>query len=150
MEIGMEYFAWVGRCVVVLALIGMVGCTAVENPSPPPLERIAVTGFSSVAGDWEGRMVRSPPTRSRHDDWVHLNIQSDGEFHFEAYSTIGVFSGTGVFTLEDGTLLATSEVGKLAARLYRHVGTDDHVIKAEGTWRNGTAYRAELTPARRR
>ena len=143
-------FAWMGRGVVVLVLIGMVGCTAVDHPSPPPLERIAVTDFSNVAGDWEGRMVRSPPTRSRHDDWVHLKIQPDGAFHFEAYRTIGVFSGTGVFTLEDGTLLATSERGKITARLYRHAGTDDRVVKAEGTSRDGITYRAELTPAGRR
>jgi hypothetical protein len=134
----------------VLLLIGMAGCTAVERPSLPPLEQIAVTDFSSVAGDWEGRMVRSPPTRSSHDDWVHLTIQPDGAFHFKAYRTIGVFSGTGVFTLEDGALLVTSDRGNITARLYRHAGTDDRVIQADGTSRAGVTYRAELTPARRR
>jgi hypothetical protein len=126
----------------------MVGCTAVERTPPPPLEQVVVADFSSVAGDWEGLMVQTPP--ARYDNWVHLKIQPDGGFHFEAYRTIGVFSGTGVFTLENGTLLTSSEKGRVTARLYRHSGQNDRVMKAEGTAGDGITYHAELTPSRRR
>jgi hypothetical protein len=114
------------------------------------LERIAVSDFNSVAGDWEGLMEQTPPARSRYDNWVHLKIQPDGAFHFEAYRTIGVFSGSGVFTLEDGTLLASSEKGNLTAQLYRHAGRNDRIVKAEGTSGDGITYHAELTRSRRR
>jgi hypothetical protein len=134
--------------VIVVALMAVVGCTAVEHPPPPPLERIAVADFNSVAGDWEGLMVQTPA--SRYDNWVRLKIQPDGAFHFEAYRTIGVFSGDGVFTLEDGTLSAASEKGKIIAQLYRHAGKNDRLIKAEGTSGDGITYHAELTRARRR
>ncbi|HJR76398.1 MAG TPA: hypothetical protein VJ805_05465 [Nitrospiraceae bacterium] len=136
--------------VIGFALVGLVGCTTVEQPTPPPLERIAISDFNSVAGDWEGLVKRSPPTRSRYDDWVHLKIQPDGAFHFEAYRTIGVFRTTGVFTLEDGMLLANSEKGKITAQLYRHAGKNDRVVRAEGTSRDGITYHADLTPSRRR
>jgi hypothetical protein len=142
-------FAQIRGCVIVFALVGFVGCTTVEHPAPP-LERIAVSDFNSVAGDWEGLMEQSPPTRSRYDNWVRLKIQPDGAFHFEAYRTIGVFRGTGVFRLEDGTLLANSENGKITAQLYRHAGKNDRVVRAEGTSGDGITYRAELTRSRRR
>lgn len=147
MEIGTRFGQARGG-VFVFTLVAIVGCTAVEHTPPPPLERIAVSDFDSVAGDWEGLMVQTPP--SRYDNWVHLKIQPDGTFHFEAYRTIGVFSRTGVFTLEDGTLLATSEKGNITARLYRHAGKNDRIVKAEGTSGDGITYRAQLTPSRRR
>ena len=143
-------FAQIYGSVIILVLVAVVGCTAVDRPAPPPLERIAVSDFNSVAGDWEGLMEQVPPTRSRYDNWVHLKIQPDGAFHFEAYRTIGVFSGEGVFTLEDGTLLASSEKGKISAQLYRHAGRNDRVVRAEGTSGDGITYHAELTRARRR
>lgn len=149
MEIGMRMrLVQISEVAVVFALVAVVGCTAVEHPAPPPLERIPVSDFTSVAGDWEGLMVQTPPTR--YDNWVHLKIQPDGAFHFEAYRTIGVFSGTGVFTLEDGTLLADSAKGKITAQLYRHAGKNDRIVKAQGTSGDGITYHAELTPSRRR
>lgn len=141
-------FAQIRGRVIVFVLVGTIGCTAVEHPPPPPLEQIAVTDLSSVAGNWEGLMVQTPP--ARYDNWVRLKIEPDGAFHFEAYRTIGVFSRTGVFTLEDGTLLAKSEKGSITARLYRHAGKNDRIVKAEGTSGDGITYHAELTPARRR
>jgi hypothetical protein len=112
------------------------------------LEPIAVTDFSSVAGDWEGLMEQTPP--ARYDNWVPLKIQPDGAFHFEAYRTMGVFSRSDTFHLEDGTLVATSEKGRVTAKLYRHAGKNDRVVKTEGTVGDGITYHAELTPSRRR
>jgi hypothetical protein len=147
MGIGMT-FAQIPGSLIAFALMAVIGCTAVERPAPPPLERIAVTDFSSVAGDWEGLMVQTPA--SRYDNWVRLKIQPDGAFHFEAYRTIGVFAGDGVFTLQEGTLLAESEKGRITALLYRHAGKNDRLLRAEGTSGDGITYHAELTRARRR
>jgi hypothetical protein len=147
MGIGMT-FAQIPGSVIVFALMAVIGCTAVEHPAPPPLERIAVTDFNNVAGDWEGLMVQTPA--SRYDNWVRLKIQPDGAFHFEAYRTIGVFAGEGVFTLQGGTLLAESEKGRITAELYRHAGKNDRLMRAEGTSGDGITYHAELARARRR
>ena len=141
-------FAQISGSVIVFALMAVIGCTAVEHPAPPPLERIGVADFNSVAGDWEGLMVQTPA--SRYDNWVRLKIQPDGAFHFEAYRTIGVFAGDGVFTLDEGTLLAQSEKGHITAQLYRHPGKNDRLLRAEGTSGDGITYHAELTRARRR
>ncbi len=139
------------QCVVFLvAGCFTVACSTVESPPSVPLEPIPIADFNSVAGNWEGLMVQSPPARSRYDNWVHLKIQEDGTFHFETVRTIGVFSGSGQFTLEDGSLRAKSERGSLAARLHRHVGQNDRILKAEGGSGDGITYHAELTPARRR
>ena len=62
----------------------------------------------------------------------------------------GYSAVAGIFTLEDGTLLAKSEKGRITARLYRHAGQNDRVLKAEGGSGDGITYHAELTPARRR
>ena len=110
---------------------------------PPPLEPIPVTDIKTAAGTWEGIMVRSPANRS--DDWVTLRIQEDGTYRFESIRTIGVFSGSGRFTLEDGTLIARSARGTITAQLHRHVGQNDHVLQAKGTTSDGITYRAQLT-----
>ena len=139
------------QCIVLLVTsCVMVACSTVEHPPSAPLEPISIVDFKSVAGNWEGLMVQSPPVRSRYQNWVHLKIQEDGTFHFEAFRTIGVFSGSGQFTLEDGTLLAKSEKGRITARLHRHAGQNDRVLKAEGGSGDGITYQAELTPARHR
>ena len=145
-------FSSMMQCLVLIAAIGqaLTACSTVEQAPASPLEEVAVTDFHNVAGNWEGVLVQSPPARSRYDDWVRLNIKEDGTFHFETYRTIGVFSASGLFTLEHGTLLAKSEKGKLSARLYRHAGQRDRLLKAEGTSGDGITYNAELTPARRR
>ena len=118
-------------------------CSLLDRPPSPPLEPIPVTDIKAAAGTWEGIMVRSPATRS--DDWVTLKIQEDGTYHLKSIRTIGVFSGSGRFTLEDGTLVARSARGTVTAQLHRHVGQDDHVLQAEGTTSDGLTYRAQLT-----
>ena len=150
-QTGMKFSRMMQRLVLVAAIgHAMAACTTVEQAPALPLEQVAVTEFNSVAGNWEGVLVQSPPVRSKYDNWVRLTIKEDGTFHFEAYRTIGVFSGGGLFTLEQGTLLAKSEKGRVSARLYRHAGQHDRLLKAEGTSGDGITYHADLTPARRR
>ncbi len=145
-------FSGMMQGLVLIAAIGqaLTACSTVEQAPASPLEEVAVTDFHNVAGNWEGVLVQSPPARSRYDDWVRLTIKEDGAFHFEAYRTIGVFSGAGQFTLDQGALLAKSEKGRISARLYRHAGQRDRRLKAEGTSGDGITYYADLTPARRR
>ena len=144
----MKNFVRVVQGVVLLAAIatGIVACSTVEQPLSARLEPIPVMDFSGVAGEWEGILVRAPS--SRPDDWVHLRIQEDGTYHFEAFRTIGVFSGHGRFAVEDGTLAAKSEKGTISLQLYRHAGMDDRILKAEGRSHDGVTYHAELTPKR--
>ncbi len=84
------------QCVVfLLAGCFTVACSTVESPPSAPLEPIPIADFNSVAGNWEGLMVQSPPARSRYDNWVHLKIQEDGTFHLKqsgpsGYSAVAV------------------------------------------------------------
>ena len=152
-ETRMQKFSRVMQGLLLVAALGhaMAACSTVEQAPAAPSELVAVTDFTSVAGQWEGLLVRSPPVRSRNDDWVKLHITEDGTFRFEAYRTIGAFTGAGQFTLDQGTLLAKSEKGgRIAARLYRHAGQSDRLLKVEGTSGDGITYYADLTPARRR
>ncbi|MBX3300997.1 MAG: hypothetical protein KF693_02150 [Nitrospira sp.] len=130
--------------IVAVLCCSMSACSLLGRPPSLPLEHIPVTDIKAAAGTWEGIMVRSPATRS--DDWVTLRIQEDGMYQFESVRTIGVFSGSGQFILEDGKLVARSARGMVTAQLHRHVGQDDHVLKAEGTTGDGLTYRAQLTP----
>jgi hypothetical protein len=102
---------------------------------------------SSVAGDWEGILVQYPA--SRHDDWIRVHIQEDGTYRFEVLRTIGVFSGQGRFSVEDGALSAKSEKGTINVQLYRHSGKDDRILKNKAQSSDGITYLAELTPKRR-
>lgn len=145
----MTKFVRVVKRLLLLAVIahGVAACSTAEHPPSVPLEPIPVMDLNSVAGDWEGIMVQVPA--SRYDDWVQLHIQEDGTYHFEAFRTIGVFSGHGRFAVEDGMLSARSEKGTISLQLHRHSGKEDRILKAKGRSIDGVTYFAELTPKRR-
>lgn len=146
----MGNFARAAQGVVLMAAIGsgVIACSPVERPGASPLEPISIADLSSVAGTWEGLLVQSPP--SRRDDWVRLTIQQDGAYHFEAVRTIGVFTGNGKFSVENGKLIARSEKGTISLQLHRHADKDDRVLRGEGRSGEGMTYHADLTPARGR
>ncbi len=132
--------------IVSVFFCGASACSSVDRSPAPPLEPISVTDIKAVAGTWEGIMVRSPAIRS--NDWVTLTIEEDGMFQFTSLRTIGIFSGDGQFTVEEGKLIARSERGQIAAQLHRYVGQDNRVLIAEGTAGDGLRYRAQLRPKR--
>lgn len=144
----MGTFARVVQGIIVMVAIGSItfACSTGERPGTSSLEPISITDVSSVAGMWEGLLEEVPP--SRRDDWVRLRIQQDGTYHFQAVRTIGIFSGNGKFTVENGTLIANTDKGTIHLQLYHHPGKDDRVLKGEGRSANGMTYRGELTPTR--
>jgi hypothetical protein len=146
MEIAMKKFIRVAQGLVLLVVIAevVVACSTAEHPPSAPLELIPIMEVSSVAGDWEGILVQY-----RHDDWIRVHIQEDGTYRFEVLRTIGVFSGQGRFSVEDGALTAKSEKGTINMQLYHHSGKDDRILKNKAQSNDGVTYLADLTPKRR-
>jgi hypothetical protein len=83
-----------------------------------------------------------PPTK--RDDWAALVIDPDGTFRFASVRTIGVLSGGGQFTLNNGHVVASSERGSIDASLYE---ADQHrLLRAKARAADGTEYIVELRP----
>ena len=105
----------------------------------------AITDIKSIAGKWEGIMIRTP--RSRNDDWVNVSIQDSGDYEFASYREIGVFSGKGTLTVKDGKATAQGERGSVAVQLFTDKTKGQSMLKAEGKGKDGISYRAELKKA---
>lgn len=103
-----------------------------------------ILDFKSVAGNWEGLMIQAPQPRS--ENGVRVHIREDGTFQFFSYRTIGVFSGNGSLTLDNGTLTAQTDRGRMTLSLY--MANDQRMLKGEGVSDDGLKYSAELTPAK--
>lgn len=101
-----------------------------------------ITDIKSIAGKWEGIMIRSP--KSRTDDWVNVSIQDNGDYEFASYRTIGVFSGKGNLAVKDGKAMAQSERGSVTIQLLTDKTKGQSMLKAEGKGKDGISYRAEL------
>ena len=75
-----------------------------------------ITDIKSIAGKWEGIMIRTP--KSKTDDWVNMSIQDNGDYEFASYRTIGVFSGKGNLAVKRWQKLwRRSEKGSLTMQL---------------------------------
>lgn len=105
----------------------------------------AITDIKSIAGKWEGIMIRTP--RSRNDDWVNVSIQDNGDYEFASYRTIGVFSGKGNLAAKDGKAMAQGETGSVTLQLFTNKTKGQFMLKAEGKGKDGISYRADLKKA---
>lgn len=119
------------------------GCQSAEVApkqqwSPQPIE-----SFGSVAGKWDGLLVRSPKVRG--DDWLRVTIADDGQYEFASYRTAGMFSGRGQFTLTEGKLTVTTERGTASGSLY--VSDNLRMLRMSGVMEDGTKYAAQLQPS---
>ncbi|MGQ0810276.1 MAG: hypothetical protein ACT4OO_03510 [Nitrospiraceae bacterium] len=135
-------FAGLFWLLILLAWIG--GCTGPAPTAAPQRTAVPISDFRTIAGKWEGLMIREP--RSRREDWVRVTIQEDGRFDFTSYRTIGVFSGSGQFSLNEGKVTAHEERGTLTCTLYESHGR--RLLEVTGVAKDGLQYSAELTPAR--
>jgi hypothetical protein len=106
--------------------------------------QVPIADVSDVAGKWDGLMRRIPP--DRRDDWVTVAIAPDGRYEFSSLRTIGIFTGHGDFSLNDGKLQSKSERGTVEAVLYQ--AGDQRMLKAKGRAADGTEYTAEVKPAK--
>jgi hypothetical protein len=127
---------------IITAVSLMVACSSTAPRETRQWQPTAVTDFKSVAGKWEGLLVRNP--RTRDDDWVTLVIGDTGAFDFASFRTIGVFAGKGTLALTDGNLSAKSEGGQMTLQLYVDPGSSDRMLKADGRDSGGFTYSAEL------
>ena len=130
-----------------LALVGLVmshGCQTTEPSAQPQWAQTPIGDVADVAGKWDGLMRRIPP--DRRDDWVTVTIAPDGRYEFSSLRTIGIFTGHGEFSVNDGKLLSKSERGTVEAVLYQAAG--QRMLKAKGRAADGTEYTAEVKPAK--
>ena len=107
----------------------------------------AITDIKSIAGKWEGIMIRTP--KAKNDDWVNINIQDNGDYEFASYREIGVFSGKGNLTVKDGKAVGQSERGSVTLQLLTDKTGGQSMLRAESKGKDGINYRAELKPSKK-
>jgi hypothetical protein len=128
---------------IIIAVQAIVACSPTAPRETRQWQQTAIGDFKSVAGTWEGLMVRNP--RTRDDDWVRFVIRETGAYEFASPRLIGVFSGKGNFALTDGKLSAKSDKGgQITMQLYRDPGSNEHMLKADGKDSGGFTYSADL------
>ena len=136
----MQYLQISGFIIALQAALACGGFTAGEKAQWSPTE---ITDFKSIAGKWEGLLIRTPTAKD--DDWVNVSIQDNGDYEFVSYRTIGVFSGKGKLTVKDGKAVTQNEKGSLTMQLFTDKTKGQSMLKAESKGKDGIDYRAELT-----
>jgi hypothetical protein len=129
--------------VIIAAAQMIIGCGLMGPPERRQLQPATVTDFKSVAGKWEGLMVRNP--RTHDDDWVTFTISDTGAYEFVSYRMIGVFAGKGKLVLSDGKLSAKSEKGgQMTLQLFTDSGSPERMLRAVAKDGEGLQYWADL------
>ena len=129
--------------IIVIAVNLMIACSSTTPTETRQWQPAPVTDFKSVAGKWEGLLIRNP--REREDDWLTLIIGDTGTVEFVSYRTIGVFSGKGMLVLTDGKLSAKSEKGgQMTLQLYVDPGSNERMLKVDARDSGGFTYNADL------
>jgi|SRR5262245_52939087 len=105
------------------------------------LTAVPITDFKMVAGKWGGLVTG---ISAQHDDWIDLTIMPDGKYDFGIYRTIGVFEGSGTFTLSDGKLQSRGDRGSAVYTLLQS-GTR-RVLQVQGALFDGRQVSARLNP----
>jgi hypothetical protein len=128
---------------LIIAATLMVACSSIGSKEVRQWEPSPATDFKSVAGKWEGLLVRNP--RTPDDDWVTLVISDTGGYEFASYRTVGVFAGKGKLSLTDGKLSAKSEKGgQMTLQPYVDRASSDRMLKVDAKDSGGYTYSAEL------
>lgn len=128
---------------IITAVHLMVACSSMAPTETRQWQPTPATDFKSVAGKWEGLMIRNP--RTRDDDWVTFMIGDTGTYEFVSYRLIGVFAGKGKLVLADGKLSAKSEKGgQMTLQLFVDPGSSERMLKADAKDSEGFTYAADL------
>jgi hypothetical protein len=131
---------------VIVAMQAMVACSFLAPKETRQLQPASVSDFKSVAGKWQGLLVRNP--RDRDDDWVTLVIGEAGTYEFASYRMIGVFAGKGKLVLADGKLSAKSDKGgQIMLQLYADSESPERILRVEARDSGGYHYWADLKRA---
>jgi hypothetical protein len=129
--------------VVIIAVQVIAACSSTDPKETRRWQPATVADFKSVAGKWEGLLVRNP--RTRDDDWVTVAISETGTYEFVSYREIGVFAGKGKLVLTDGKLSAKSEKGgQMTLQLLADSGSPERILRAEAKDSEGFHYWADL------
>src|SRR5262245_46253237 len=131
---------------IIIAVHVVVGCGATDSKDARQWRPTTITDFKSIAGRWEGLLVRNP--RTRDDDWVTVVISDTGAYEFASYRMIGVFAGKGQLVLTDGKLSAKSERGgQMTVQLYADSGSSERMLRVEGRDSDNFHYWSDLKRA---
>lgn len=122
-----------------------LSCATPDHPDMPAWAPLPISDLKSVAGAWDG--ILTSRVGMRRDDWLQLRIAEDGTYEFATYRPIGVLSGKGTFTVDNGKLVIETERGRITCSLYQ--ANDRRMLKTEATSKDGATYSAELAPVRR-
>src|SRR4029453_3931214 len=82
---------------IIIAVHVVVACSATDPKDTRQWRPTTIADFKSVAGKWQGLLVRNP--RTRDDDWVTFVISETGAYEFPSYRMIGGFAGKGRLVL---------------------------------------------------
>jgi hypothetical protein len=140
-----KFVRFLQLCALVIGVQAVLVSDLLAASAKVQLSPTAITDIKTVAGKWEGIMIRTP--RSRNDDWVNVSIQDSGDYEFASYREIGVFSGKGTLTLKDGKAVSQGEKGSVTVQLFTDKAKGQSMLKAEGKGKDGVSYRAELKKA---
>ena len=125
---------------VLSAIMSLDACTALQAPEQPPASPIMISDIKTVAGKWEGMVIREPFQR----DWSELTIYEDGRFEYVSHrSYLGIAKGGGMLKLSDGKLTAETERGHVTYVLGERDGR--RVLLVDALSKQGLRYSAELT-----
>jgi hypothetical protein len=132
---------------IVATMIAMhlfVACSSTDMKETRQWQPATITDFKSVAGKWEGLLVRDP--RTPNDDWVTFIIGDTGAYEFVSPRLIGVFSGKGQLSVSDGKLVAKSEKGgQMTLQLYTDAGgSGERILRTNAKDGQGFTYTADL------
>ena len=131
---------------IIIAVQVMVACSLMAPKETRQWQPIAIADFKSVAGKWEGLLVRNP--RTRDDDWVTFVIGETGTYEFVSYRMIGVFAGKGKLVLTDGKLSAKSDKGgQMTLQLFADSGSSERMLRAVANDSEGFSYWTDLKRA---
>jgi hypothetical protein len=141
---GQKSTSWL-LLVALLALV-MQACAGPLAVRTPPSTPVSVADFKAVAGVWEG-LLRGLPGAPSREDWVMMEIGSDGSYSFATFRPIGVFHGSGMLRLSAGQLILQGADGGTASfTLFEESGR--RLLRADAVSSTGQRLRADLTPKR--
>ncbi len=132
-----------------LALAGiflLTACGEMQFPKDRPTKAVGISNFKSVAGNWSGRLRRIP--KQSGDNFVEITITEEGRWKFAAARTIGVFSGGGNLTIQDGKLVAQDAKGRATFTLYEEGGKRMLVVASREAGGKVLGWNADLFPAK--
>jgi hypothetical protein len=145
-------------------MVGLIGLAflhlVVACSSMAPTETrqpTAVTDFKSVAGKWEGLLIRDHPMTQNYDratlvigetgtcESAVVRTRTTAQGVSVSYSVIRVFAESGKLVLTDGKLSLKGEKGGQATlQLYVDSRSSERMLKADAKDSEGFIYSAEL------